>query len=102
MRRLSLCFRQQWLTLMLAMVFAGLTLDGFWGTSGPRDLLVLRHHSRVLREECDRLVLDNAGLRVRIARLKSDDAFLQRLIRQELGYVRPGELVYRFPKHEQP
>jgi cell division protein FtsB len=87
---------------MLAVVLGGLALNGLCGSSGPRDLLALRHHRGVLTEERDRLVLDNAAFRERIARLKSDDAYLQRLIRQELGYVRPGEFVYRFPKSEQP
>lgn len=102
MRDLSLCFRRQWLSLILATILSGLALNGFWGASGPRDLLILRHHRSVLARERDRLVLDNAAFREQIARLKSNDAYLQRLIRQELGYVRPGEFVYRFPKSEQP
>jgi cell division protein FtsB len=87
---------------MLAVVLAGLALNGLWGSSGSRDLLFLRHHSSLLIRKRDRLVLDNAALRERIARLKSDDVYLQRLIREELGYVRPGEFVYRFAKPEQP
>ena len=87
---------------MLAMVLAGLVINGLWGLSGPQDLLVLRHHSSVLTGERDRLVRDNAAFRERIARLNSDDTYLQRLIRQELGYARPGEFVYRFPRSEQP
>lgn len=87
---------------MLAAVLGSLVINGLWRSSGPQDLLVLRHHSSVLTEERDRLVQDNAAFRERIVRLNSDDAYLQRLIRQELGYVRPGELVYRFPRSEQP
>jgi cell division protein FtsB len=102
MRRLSLCLRRQWLSLMLAVVLAGLLVNGFWGSSGAQDLLILRHHSGVLMVKRDKLILDNAAFRKRIAQLKSDDTYLQRLIRLELGYVRPGEIVYRFPKSEQP
>ena len=102
MSRLSLCLRRQWLSLMLGAVLGGLALNGVREASGPRDLLVLRQHRTVLTAERDRLVLDNADFRERIARLQSDDAYLQRLIRQELGYVRPGEFVYRFPESEQP
>ena len=83
---------------MLAVVLIGLVLNGLWGSVRPRDLLVLRRHSAVLTAERDELLLDNAAFCNRIARLKSDDAYLQKLIRQELGYVRPGEIVYRFPK----
>jgi cell division protein FtsB len=87
---------------MLAVVLSVLTIDGLWGSSGPQDLLILRGHSRVLTGERDRLLQDNAVFRERIARLNSDGAYLQHLIRQELGYARPGEFVYRFPSSEQP
>jgi cell division protein FtsB len=87
---------------MLVMVLGGLILDGLLGSSGPRDLLILRHHSSVLTRRRDTLALDNAAFRDQIARLRSDDIYLQRLIRRELGYVGPGELVYRFPKSERP
>jgi cell division protein FtsB len=102
MLRLSVRLRRQWLNLILAGVLACLTFDGIRGANGPCDLLILRYHSRTLTRERDRLVLDNAALRVRIIRLKSDDAYLQRLIRQELGYARPDEFVYRFTKSESP
>jgi cell division protein FtsB len=87
---------------MLTLVLAGLLVNGLCGSLGAQDLLILRHHSDVLMMKRDRLILDNTAFRERIVRLKSDDAYLQRLIRLELGYVRPGELVYRFPKSEQP
>jgi cell division protein FtsB len=102
MRRLSLCLRRQWPSLMLAMLLGGLAVDGLCGSSGPRDLLVLRQHGSVLANERDALLADNAVIRDRIVRLRSDDAYLQQLIRQELGYVRPGEFVYRFPKSREP
>jgi cell division protein FtsB len=102
MRRLSLGLRRYWLSLMLVIILTGLVVNGLWSSSGAQDLLILRHHSDILMEKRDKLILDNAAFRERIARLKSDDAYLQRLIRLELGYVRPGELVYRFPKSDQP
>ena len=97
---LSQSFRRQWLNLMLALFLGGLALNGSLGSSGARDLLILRHHSKVLTNERDRLLRQNADFQKRIARLKSDDVYMQRLIRQELGYVRPGEFVYRFPKDD--
>src|SRR5690349_6229179 len=101
MHRLSLCLRHQWSSITLAIVLGGLVADAFLG-SGPRDLLILRRHSGALIRQRDALLLDNAAVRIRITRLTSDDAYLQRLIRLELGYVRANELVYRFSKSEQP
>jgi cell division protein FtsB len=87
---------------MLVSILGGLLSDGLWGTWGTRDLMILRQHSRRLVNERDRLLQDNAAFRKRIVRLNSDDAFLQQLIRQELGYVRPGELIYRFSNPQPP
>ena len=84
------------------MLVAGFVLDGFFGSSGPRDLLVLRQRSITLANERDALVTDNTSLQNRIVRLRSDDAYLQQLIRQELGYARPGEFVFRFARPESP
>lgn len=81
---------------------AGLLLDGVLGSSGPRDLLVLRQRSVALSQERDMLANDNSALRQRISRLKSDDSYLQQLIRQELGYARQGEFVFRFARPESP
>jgi cell division protein FtsB len=39
---------------------------------------------------------ENAELRNRIARLKTDDEFLEKMAREKLGLVRKGELVYHF------
>jgi cell division protein FtsB len=87
---------------MLLAILGGLLFDGFWGNLGTRDLIALRQHSRLLERERDRLFQDNVAFRKRIAQLSSDDVFLQQLIRQELGYVRPDELIYRFPNSQSP
>jgi cell division protein FtsB len=96
MRRLSHCLQRQWPSLMFAIILGGLMLDMLWRPSGPGDLLVLRRHGDTLARQRDLLLLDNAAVRERISKLQSDNAYLQRLIRQQLGYVRPGEVVYRF------
>jgi len=35
-------------------------------------------------------------LKLKLSRLGNDDRYLERRIREQLGYVRPDELVYRF------
>jgi cell division protein FtsB len=84
------------------MAFGALALDGIYGASGPRDLLALRRNSSALAGERQRLLIDNQLIRHRIERLKSDDGYLQQVIRQELGYARQGETIYRFPKSHGP
>jgi len=94
--------RSQWLTALLVILVGGLAINGIFGLSGPRDLLVLRQHSALLANERDKLVIDNTALQERIARLGSDDVYLQQLIRLELGYTRPGEFVFRFARPDTP
>ncbi len=39
----------------------------------------------------------NRALRRELEALRNDPAYQERLAREELGLVRPGEIVYRFP-----
>lgn len=39
---------------------------------------------------------ENEKLRERIHRLRHDNLYLEKTAREELGLVRPGEIVYRF------
>ncbi len=38
------------------------------------------------------LLAENAALRVEIQRLRTDDQYIERLAREQLGMVRPGEM----------
>ena len=96
MTRLSFYLRREWLSLMLMSLLGALVLNCFYGPLGPRDLFVLRHHRTSLTMVRDRVAADNARLKQQIIRLRSDGAYLQRLIRQELGYARADDYVYRF------
>ncbi|MGH7915959.1 MAG: FtsB family cell division protein [Candidatus Binataceae bacterium] len=96
MGRLSSYLRARWLNLILGAIMAALVGNCFVGALGPRDLLILRHHRALLESKRDQLQAENSQLTLRISKLRSDKAYLQRLIRRELGYSRPNELVYRF------
>ncbi len=43
---------------------------------------------------------ENETLRERVYRLRHDDLYLEKTAREELGLVRPGEIVYRFASSE--
>jgi cell division protein FtsB len=93
---LSNFLRRLWPTLILAVVMAALAFDCVAGPMGVRDLIALRQHQTHLEAARDELRAKNDGLAKRLGHLKSDDRYLERLIRRELGYARPDELVYRF------
>jgi cell division protein FtsB len=91
-----LYLRREWLTLTLAAVSALVALDFALAPLGVRDLLALRAERTRLEAIHLRLLESNAELKGKVRLLKGDSDYLQRLIREQLGYVRPGEIVYRF------
>jgi len=97
MAKLSFTVSSAGLNLILLIVLILIGLDCLINPAGLWDLTVLRRDRAQLEETRDHLQIENAQRKETITRLHSDDAYLQRLIHQELGYVRPDELIYRFP-----
>lgn len=96
MGRIASLLRRQGLNLLLAAVLAALSLNCLFGPDGPRDLIALSRERAHLLTENDHLRADNAHLAAQISKLRSDSTYLQRMIRQQLGYARPDEFVYYF------
>jgi cell division protein FtsB len=96
MTRLSFLIRREWLSLIFGGVLVMLVLSVLMGSSGPRDLIALQRHRGELEARRDSLAAENASFRTKIQKLRSDDRYLERLIRRELGYARPDELIYKF------
>jgi cell division protein FtsB len=85
-----------------------LALLGALGTASALDPEGLRKALRHEREG-ERLARENAALEARVHRLRrevkalsGDPAALERAAREELGYVRPGELVYKLDEGGRP
>ncbi len=102
MTRLSFLLRREWLSLIFGGVLIMLILSAMLGNPGPRDLLALQSHRAALEARRDQLAADNAAFRTRVQKLRSDDRYIERLIRRELGYARPDELVYKFADDADP
>src|SRR5713226_3505946 len=96
MGSLSAVLRRQWLTLILASLCISLILNVLRGPAGALDLMGLARTRTRLIAENEQLKAANIHLEAQASRLRTDDAYIQRLIREELGYARPDEFVYRF------
>jgi cell division protein FtsB len=96
MARLSSYIRREWLSLILGLILVLFALSLFAGPLGPRDLLSLRRHHKALEARREELLARNAALRTNVQKLTSDSRYLERLIRRELGYTRPNELIYKY------
>jgi cell division protein FtsB len=96
MRRLSSYIRREWLSLILGLILISFAVSLFAGPLGPRDLIALRKHRKVLECKREDLAARNATLRTSVQKLTTDDRYLERMIRRELGYARSNELVYKY------
>lgn len=87
--------RKLWLpaTLLLYVLLVFSTVSG---DRGVLHLQSLSAEQEGLEAQVFILLRENEALRECIARLKTDDIFLERVVREEIGFVRPGEIVYRF------
>ena len=67
-----------------------------FGSRGALHLRALKREQAQVQGRITRLLAHNAGLRERLQQIRTDDRHLEQLVRAQLGFVRPGELVYRF------
>ncbi len=96
MLRLSNTLRREWPSLILGAILAALVGNALMGANGPRDLLLLRQRRAQLEVVRAKLMGREAELETSVQNLRSNDRYLEHLIRRELGYARPDELVYKF------
>ena len=87
-----------WPLYLLSLLILLLALVTIVGERGALHLWRLRGEKNQLDEQNYRLQKTNEELRQRIARIRNDNHYLEKLAREELNLVRPGEVVYRFPK----
>ena len=75
-----------------------LLIPAVWGSRGLLHLRRLQEQQRELEATAIRLQQQNDDLRTHLRRLRSDDRYLERVVRQRLGWVKPGEILYRLPR----
>ncbi|MGN6732773.1 MAG: FtsB family cell division protein [Candidatus Binatia bacterium] len=99
---------QHWLIYLFSALIVLLASISVVGERGVLYLWRLRGEKNRLDEQNFRLQKENEALRQRIYRIRNDNAYLEKLAREELNLVRPGEIVYRFsnlgnrPAHQKP
>jgi len=88
--------RQRVLLALVAVVSTALITAVIFGSRGLLHLRALNVEQQELDRRIAGLLHENEQLRERIERLRSDDRTLERLARDQLGFTRPGEVIYRF------
>ena len=62
---------------------------------GVSDLFELQEEQLALEQKMVHLQRGNDDLRRHLERMTTDPQYLERVVRQRLGWIRPGEVVYR-------
>lgn len=88
---------QCWLIYTFFALLLTLSLFTISGERGVFHLWRLGEEKKRLEERTFLLQKENELLRERIYRLRHDDRYLEKIAREDLGLVRAGEIVYRFP-----
>jgi cell division protein FtsB len=85
--------REYWPRLLVG---AGL-LAVFFGNAGFRSLVANWRELHRLNNEISDLERDQRDLDERLKGLRAGDAGVERSARRDLGYIKKGEIEYRFP-----
>lgn len=86
--------RKRGLHLLLIFVTLVLIVDALIGEKGLMQSMSARRQYRQLQASLDDLRRENAALREEMRRLNEDPATIESLARQDLGLIRPGEVVF--------
>lgn len=70
-------------------------VSAVFGSGGVVDLRRLQEEQVQEEASAFGLAQRNAQLRDHLQRLESDDAYLEKVVRERLGWIKPGEVVYR-------
>ncbi len=88
--------REPWRRLLAA---AALLLV-FFGNAGFRSMVSNWLELRRLNREIVALDRDEKDLDTRLKALRAGDGGVERMARRDLGYIKKGEIEYRFPPPE--
>ena len=88
--------RAPWVQRLMVFLTLLVAVDSLFGDRGftararlDQEMSAASSHLAALKDE-------NAGLREQIRRLESDPGAIELLAREELGFIRPGELLVLF------
>ena len=85
---------------MFAAVLFSFMLSLFLGQGGMLRLREMRSHAEEMQMENHRLSVENRKMSQEIRLLRQDPATIEKVAREELHFVSPGDLVLLVP-HEQ-
>jgi len=92
-------YRNGALVLLLASI--ALIVHNIFGQNGYLALRRQQKELQTLEQQIEQLKLENEQLDKQIKALKSDPAAIERLAREQMHLVKPGEKIYTLPDKAQ-
>jgi len=92
--RSEVSLRRKAATIASLLGLIGLLVGALFGDRGILQLQTQRERAESLGAEIEELRADNRRLAAEIEALKGDPRAIERLAREQLGLVRPGETVF--------
>ena len=89
-------WRAGWILLTL-LFLAAIILDAFFSESGILQVWTLEEEYKLLAVEISHLEGENAELEEEIEELRARPEAIERVAREQLGFVKPGEDTFLFP-----
>jgi cell division protein FtsB len=86
--------RRTMLNLLLGFATAVLLIDAFAGEKGLMERLRAREVYETAAAQLQAQRAENARRREYVRRLREDPALIEAIAREELGFIRPGELLF--------
>ena len=86
--------RRRTLQMLLVFVTLVLVINALVGERGLMETLRARRQHHDLVASIERLRIENARLREEARRLRTDPGTIEALARQELGLIKPGEMLF--------
>jgi len=89
--------RRRWLVALGCLLFLLFSLHQILGENGYLTLRARQREVRQLENEVRRLAEENQRLDREVNRLRNDPRAIERVAREEMKLVRPGEVIYTLP-----
>ncbi len=87
-------FQRRTVHLLLVFVTVVLVVDALAGEKGLIESMHARQRYREAADALEAVRRDNVRMREEVRRLKEDPAAIESLARQQLGLIRPGEVLF--------
>lgn len=94
--------RRRWLVALGCLLFLLFCLHQILGDNGYLALRARQREVRQLENEVRRLAEENQRLDREVNRLRNDPRAIERVAREEMKLVRPGEVIYTLPAPPSP